>query len=173
MTYTHTSLVLVATLLCLGWSEQAGAYSPPEDVLHSAPVLQYRSPASRRAEAAAQAQANQERIDRLYEAWYGTDTEDIPVDEPTHGAADDPEEDSTTIRLELNAADLRLIERILSARDARNQQDDTLHSGAPLDEMPVWTGGKPLTPSGPAGPLTAVAILGAVGWTLWRAKKAA
>jgi|GEM_PF-5054276 len=162
----HIHLLLIgAVILSMGPIQKAEAYETPESTLHAAPTQVYVSPSTRRARAEQQAQDDAERIQRLWEAQFGTDAEPVTVDptDPFHGSADPEPTDDNVIRLELSNADFRKLQRLLAIGE-----DNNLHSGAPLDEMPTWSG-KPLTPTGPAGPLTAIAILGAMVWTLKRA----
>lgn len=60
--------------------------------------------------------------------------------------------------LQLDPVTLRLLVRLQAEKNGQNAVG-TYHAGAPL------------TPSGPAGDVTAIVMIGSVVWTIWRAKR--
>lgn len=79
--------------------------------------------------------------------------------------AQTPNGDAVT--LDVDAATLRALVRLARHR-SELPSAPVVHAGAPLDEAPVRT--RPLTSSGPELWLLGLALMGAMGWTMHRAR---
>ncbi|MDB4979148.1 MAG: hypothetical protein JWM56_1334 [Candidatus Peribacteria bacterium] len=141
----------------------ASAYFTPEETLVNSPITIERK-SDRELSAIADAE-NQKRIERLRNAYTNPPSSSessfssaVSSEEPVHGSA------PAVPTISVDKATLRALERIVKAR-----QTPVLHAGAPLDEIPVQR--VPLTRSGPEGYVTVGIMLGAVAWTLRRARK--
>ncbi|OIO55260.1 hypothetical protein AUJ46_01675 [Candidatus Peregrinibacteria bacterium CG1_02_54_53] len=172
MTHKH---LLRGSLLFLGiaMAPAALAYLSPEDVLLNKEL--YLPPTQREAADRVDAQTREsaERREReqeiLFKAQRSSESssfEAVPMPAEGNGAA--PEQYTGSFSPE----DLRLLQTIrLLDRVQRNQQ--VVLYGDRLLPMQVDTlhGGAPLAPTGAGGILSGLTMVGAVGWTLLRARK--
>lgn len=166
---------IYGTMLLLGcaMASTALAYMSPEDVLLNREL--YLPPTTRETSerTARQAQESAERREReqeiLFKAQHSSEAaepEDVSALSGVYGAA--PENGTES----LSADDLRLLQTIrLLDRVQRNQQ--VVLYGNRLLPMQVDTlhGGAPLAPTGAGGMLSGLTMLGAVTWTILRARR--
>lgn len=168
MIYKH---LLRGSLLILGLclAPAALAYLSPEDVLLNKEL--YLPPTKRETDTRVQEQSREsaERRDREQEILFGTQhsseaSSAAPVPMPVEGNGAAPEG--------VSADDYRLLQTIrLLDRVQKNQQ--VVLYGERLLPMQVdgLHGGAPLAPTGAGGILSAITMVGAVGWTVLRAKR--
>lgn len=169
MTYKHF-LRGTILILCLSVAPAALAYVSPEEVLLNKQL--YLPPTTRESldrvtgqsrESADRREREQEIIFRAQHSSEASSVASVPMPVEGNGAAPEGA---------ISADDYRLLQTIrLLDRVQRNQQvmlygdrvlslqEDALHGGAPL------------APTGAGGILSGITMIGAVGWTLWRAKR--
>ncbi len=172
----RSRLLATVTALWLLLPLQATAYTPPDEVLgnpHAAATGRPRTDSF-----SARERRNEEAIRRLAEAEARLAAQERMAEEAAHAAAGSSSSASAvsseqtviaptgeSVTLNVNAATLRALLRLQSRR---NQPAVAVHPGAPLDEMPARV--KPLAPTGPEMWLLGLALIGAVGWTMHRAR---
>ena len=170
MTYKHF-LCGAILLLSLSVAPAALAYLSPEDVLLNKEL--YLPPTTRESSDRVSRQADEsaERRDREQEILFGaqhsseeSSVATVPMPVENNGAA--PAESS------FSADDLKLLQTIrLLDRVQRNQQT-TLYGERVLSlQSDSLHGGAPLAPTGAGGIVSAITMVGAIGWTLLRAKR--
>jgi len=170
MTYKH---FLRGTILLLSLSVAPAtlAYISPEDVLLNKEL--YLPPTTRESlnrvtqqtrESADRREREQEIIFRAQHSSEASSVASVPMPIEGNGAA--PENGT------YSPEDLRLLQTIrLLDRVQRNQQT-VLYGDRILSlQQDVLHGGAPLAPTGAGGILSGITMVGAVAWTLWRAKK--
>lgn len=156
----------------------AAAYFSPEEVLLNKAL--FLPPTSRETQdrVARQAETSAERrnaaFDESYQEQHAAAPEENVFLEPDNSGT--TSSNAQPADSSLSAADLELLRtlRLLSRVEDRQRvlqygNFNRLHSGAPLDDGKGT--GKPLTPTGAGAWLSAITMVGAVGWTLRRARK--
>ncbi len=164
--------ILRGTLIILGLvaAPAALAYLSPEDVLLNKEL--YLPPTKRESDTRVEQQTREsaDRREREQEILFNTQRSSeassvasVPMPLEGNGAA--PEGS-------ISAEDYRLLETIrLLDRVQRNQQV-VLYGGRMIPlQADTLHGGAPLAPTGAGGILSGITMIGAVGWTIWRAKK--
>ncbi|MDD5041600.1 MAG: hypothetical protein PHX87_03810 [Candidatus Peribacteraceae bacterium] len=169
MTYKHF-LRGALLLLSLCVAPAALAYLSPEDVLLNKEL--YLPPTTRETmdRVAQQSRESADRREReqeiIFNAQHSSEASSVAaVPAPAEGNGAAPEGS-------YSAEDLRLLQTIrLLDRVQRNQQV-VLYGDRMLPlQADSLHGGAPLAPTGAGGILSGITMAGAVGWTLWRAKK--
>lgn len=167
--------LLLATILLLSLTvaPAAQAYLSPEDVLLQKEL--YLPPSGRESEERVDRQAREsaERRDREQEILFKAQSSSEEMEDPAIGAAPEMNGAAGEEGLgSLDEGDLRLLQTIrLLDRVQRNQQV-VLYGGRMLPlQADTLHGGAPLAPTGAGGILSAITMVGAVGWTLLRAKR--
>lgn len=158
-------------IFSLSVAPAALAYLSPEDVLLNKEL--YLPPSRRESEdrVSEQSRESAERREReqniLFDAQHSSEASSaaavaVPVE--NYGAA--PAESS------FSAEDLRLLETIRLLDRVQRNQEVTLYGQRVLSiQADSMHGGAPLAPTGAGGIISAITMVGAVGWTLLRAKK--
>ncbi|MDO8468963.1 MAG: hypothetical protein Q7S29_04365 [Candidatus Peribacter sp.] len=170
MTYKHIlrGAILIFSLTV---APAAMAYISPEDVLLNKQL--YLPPTTRETlnrvteqsrESADRREREQEIIFKSQHSSEASSVPSVPVPLEGNGAAPDIGAYSPE--------DLRLLQTIrLLDRVQRNQQV-MLYGDRMLPlQVDALHGGAPLAPTGAGGILSGITMVGAVGWTIWRAKK--
>lgn len=164
----HKNIVIgIALLLGITVPSIAHAYLLPEDVLLSEEF--YAPPRTRETVDVARRQARESAIRREEEQeaffaeqdFHAAPPEEFPVHEEEYEYSDSDfysAEDMELLRT------LRLLERIESQQEVLRIQQQ-FHGGAPAYNP------QPLAPTGAGGIVTALTMMGAVGWTMVRAGK--
>jgi hypothetical protein len=170
MTLKHTFLAGLA-LLSLTVAPSAYAYLTPEDVLLNKEL--YLPPTKRESDirVARQSRESAERREREQEVLFGAQHSSESSEEASLPAATS-ESNSAADTGQLTDEELRLL-RTVRLLDRVDRNQNILLYGNRLLPMQVDAahGGAPLTPTGAGGALSAITMIGAVGWTIWRAKR--
>lgn len=177
----RTVLLALVTALTLATPVASLAYSTPEDVMVNTPFPRTDSFSARERQMAEELRRAQETA-RILAA------QQADAEKAAHAAAGSSSSkgataansssapaatvgtpDGDTVTLEVDAATLRALVR-LAERRTQNANTPTVHAGAPLiDEAPIRY--QSLAPSGPEMWLAGLALIGAVGWTMHRARR--
>jgi hypothetical protein len=170
MTYKHF-LRGAILLMSLSMASNALAYISPEDVLLNKELY---LPPTKRASDDRVSEQSRESADRrereqeiLFGAQHSSEASSVSaVPMPVEGNGSAPEVGS------LSSEDLKLLQTIrLLDRVQRNQQV-VLYGDRMLPmQADSLHGGAPLAPTGAGGILSGLTMVGAIGWTLLRAKK--
>lgn len=173
MILKHTLLIGIACI-GLGVAPAAGAYLSPEEVLLNKDF--YLPPTMRESgeRVTRQVRTSTERREREQEIIFGA--QQSSEQENDRAAAPAAPVESTTAAEGNDQAtdeDLRLIRTLrLLDRVDRNQNILLYGNRALPMQVDAAHGGAPLAPTGAGGILSAVTMVGAVGWTILRAKRA-
>lgn len=158
-------------LLSLSVAPVAQAYLSPEDVLLNKEL--YLPPTRREADERVN-QQSRESADRrereqeiLFETQRSSESSAAVVPAPSDGNGAAPDEMGS-----LSAEDMRLLQTIRLLDRVQRTQQVVLYGDRMLPlQADSLHGGAPLAPTGAGGVLSAVTMLGAVGWTMLRARK--
>jgi len=169
MTVKHTFLIGIA-FLGLAVAPVASAYLTPEDVLLNKAL--YLPPTLRETSdrVAEQSRISAERREREQEVIFGAQqsSEASSVAAPLPAA---PAE-GTTNPASVSSEDVRLIQTLRLLDRVDRNQNILLYGNRMLPmQVDALHGGAPLAPTGAGGILSAITMVGAVGWTMLRAKR--
>ncbi|MBT3292593.1 hypothetical protein HOD24_04655 [Candidatus Peregrinibacteria bacterium] len=161
---------IVGLLLGLSIPLQALAYFTPEDVLLSKDFFLPPTPREVDARIEEQYQRSEEaRLIREAELVTIQEEEEIDIlDEETAEKSAAPEIEMTEREMEIWRA-----VQLLDARESRllDRIDDRQRTQEFQSRYGTTHGGAPLAPTGAGGILTAITMIGAVAWTIRRAKR--
>jgi len=172
MTVKHTFLIGIA-LLSLSTAPVASAYLTPEDVLLNKEL--YLPPTKREGgeRITEQSRISAERRAREQEVIFGAQkSSEVSSVENVLPAA--PAEGSAAMQGGVASdEDLRLIQTLRLLDRVDRNQNILLYGNRMLPmQVDAMHGGAPLAPTGAGGILSAITMVGAVGWTMLRAKRA-
>jgi len=168
-TLQRLATATIVTLMLIPTS--AAAYMTAEDVLLNDEF--FLPPNARETEdrIARQAEASAERRQKAqgesYEIQHAAAPEEIPEDEEMY--EEEEEETEATEDLDLSATDLELL-RTLRLLDRISTRQQVLQYG-PVTQPGMTHTGAPLAPTGAGAWIAATTMLGAVGWTMRKAKR--
>ncbi len=173
MHITLTAPRVLTAMLVLAVATPAVAYFEPESVLVNTPKTSHAQVSSRvlrqrlEAENAARVAAHLEQ-QRLYGAAPAESSSSAKSVAASSVAAGNASAQPDVV-LSVDAATLRLLQRIANAREKKEATPTTyvptVYAGAPLDEMPAPVRRRPLAQSGPAA-LMIMGLFVAIGATL-------
>lgn len=173
MTLKHTLLIGIACV-SLGAAPAASAYLSPEDVLLNKDF--YLPPTVRESDerVTRQVRTSAERREREQEIIFGAQQSSVQESEKAAApAAPEASVTATEGNGQATEEDLRLI-RTLRLLDRVDRNQNILLYGNRVLPMQVDAahGGAPLAPTGAGGIVSAMTMAGAVGWTIWRSRRA-
>lgn len=147
----------------------AFAYMTAEDVLLSKefflPPTARETQARNERQTGISAERRMREQDEAFEIQHAAAPEEIPEEEPI------PADEETTGEPALTSTDLELL-RTLRLLDRITDRQRVLQHGATAQGDPLHSGAPPLAPTGAGAWIAASTMIGAVGWTLRRVKKA-
>lgn len=169
MKHTLFAALLLTSLLV---APAAHAYLSPEDVLLDKNL--YLPPTKREGDdrVAQQNRTSAERREREQEVLFGAQRSSEATLEAAPEIAAPAAQQTGSASEDLTSEEVRLLSTLRLLNRVESNQNVLLYGNRLLPmQVDSEHGGAPLAPTGAGGILSAITMVGAVGWTIWRAKR--